>query len=99
MGSTLLRVLVCMHAGFKVCIIDPAPLAAWPNNYGAHNDMHSVELLQYQASCVFMHSPLPLPVPDMTSAPVLAQASGWTSSRPWGWATAWTTSGSARRSS
>ncbi len=28
--------LMCDHglAGFRVCIIDPAPLAHWPNNYG-----------------------------------------------------------------
>ena len=28
--------LICDHglAGFRVCIIDPAPLAHWPNNYG-----------------------------------------------------------------
>ena len=24
-----------MAAGYKVCVIDPSPLAAWPNNYGA----------------------------------------------------------------
>ena len=26
---------LCLHAGFRVCIIDPNPHAAWPNNYGA----------------------------------------------------------------
>lgn len=26
------------RAGFKVCVVDPAPLAAWPNNYGVWCD-------------------------------------------------------------
>ena len=25
-------------AGFRVCVVDPAPLAAWPNNYGVWAD-------------------------------------------------------------
>ena len=25
-------------AGFKVCVVDPEPLAAWPNNYGVWVD-------------------------------------------------------------
>lgn len=25
-------------AGFKVCVVDPAPLATWPNNYGVWVD-------------------------------------------------------------
>ncbi|KAK9845376.1 hypothetical protein WJX81_004833 [Elliptochloris bilobata] len=26
------------QAGFRVCVVDPAPLAAWPNNYGVWAD-------------------------------------------------------------
>ena len=28
----------CVAAGFRVCLIDPDPLAVWPNNYGVWVD-------------------------------------------------------------
>ncbi len=36
--GALLSATGLSHAGFRVCVVDPAPLASWPNNYGVWAD-------------------------------------------------------------
>lgn len=52
-----------------MCIIDPAPLAHWPNNYGEHSEMSPVCFLHIQTElqdlekcmvCVFVSTCLQL---------------------------------------
>jgi pyruvate/2-oxoglutarate dehydrogenase complex dihydrolipoamide dehydrogenase (E3) component len=38
-------------AGYRVCIIDPDPLAAWPNNYGVWVDEFQVHKSSLVMKC------------------------------------------------